>query len=132
MLHQHLLYVYSRRGTYAVQTAAPAARCPTTTTQVPTPQQPRRTTWLVTQTLYSPAGLVPCDFFLFSQVKRQLKGNQFQDVEGARAFFEGVISDFPQSTWSGTMCTWFERMSKRMHAGLGVEVGVLRKTGLGD
>ena len=87
---------------------------------------------LVTQTLYSPAGLVPCAFFLFSQVKQQLKGKQFQDVEGARAFFEGVISDIPQSTWSGTMCRWFERMSKRMQAGLGVGVGVLRKTGLGD
>ena len=37
--------------------------------------------------------LVPCDWFLFPSVKRQLKVKQFQDAEDARAFFEGVILD---------------------------------------
>ena len=31
-------------------------------------------------------------------------------------FFEGVISGISQSTWSGAMVAWFERMSKCMHA----------------
>ena len=65
---------------------------------------------LVTQIPYSP-GLAPCDFFLFPQAKQRLKGKQFQGAEDARAFFEGVISDMPQSTWSGTMITWFEMMT---------------------
>ena len=72
---------------------------------------------LVTQTPLSP-GLAPCDFFLFPQVKRQLKvkGKQFQGVGDARAFFEGVNPDMPQSTWSGAMVTWFERMTKCVYA----------------
>ena len=31
-------------------------------------------------------------------------------------FFEGVISGISQSTWSGAMVAWFERMSKCVHA----------------
>ena len=46
--------------------------------------------------------LAPCDSFLFPTVKQQLK--QLQDVEDARAFFEGVISDIPQLAWSGVWC----------------------------
>ena len=49
-------------------------------------------------------------------MKQQLKGKQFQDVENAQAFFESIISDIPQSTWSGAMVMWFERMTKCMHA----------------
>ena len=49
-------------------------------------------------------------------MKQQLKGRQFQGVEDARAFFQGVISDIPQSTWSGAMATWFERMTKCVFA----------------
>ena len=49
-------------------------------------------------------------------MKQQLKGKQFQGVDDARAFFEGVIFDTPQSTWSGAVVTWFERMTKCLHA----------------
>ena len=69
---------------------------------------------LVTQTPYSPS-LAPCDFFLFPQVQQRLKGKQFQGVEDARAFYEGVIFDMPQSTWSGAMVTWFERTTKYVY-----------------
>lgn len=79
---------------------------------------------LVTHPPYSP-DLAPCDFFLFPQVKRQLKGKQFQGVEDARGFFEGVISDIPDSTWSGAMVTWFERMIKWVRA----EGGYFEKLG---
>ena len=57
---------------------------------------------LVTQTSYFP-DLAHWGFFLFPQVKQQLKGKQFKGVEDARAVFEGVITDMPQSTWSGAM-----------------------------
>ena len=63
---------------------------------------------LVTQTpSYSP-DLASCHLFLFPQVKQRLKGKQFQGVEDDRAFFEGMISDMPQSTLSGAMVRWFE------------------------
>ena len=64
---------------------------------------------LVTHPPYSP-DLAPCDRFLFPSVKWQLKGKQFQNVEDARAFIEGVIFDIPQSTWSGVLDGWFEKM----------------------
>ena len=70
---------------------------------------------LVTHPPYSP-DLAPCDWFLFLSVKWQLKGKQFQNAEDARAFFEGVIFDIPQSTWSGVIDSWFERMVKCVQA----------------
>ena len=66
---------------------------------------------LVTHPPYSP-DLAPRDWFLFLSIKRQLKGKQFQKAEDARTFFEGVILDIPQSTWSGVKNSWFERMVK--------------------
>ena len=69
----------------------------------------------VTRLPYSP-DLAPCNWFLSPSVKRQLKGKQIQDVEDARAFFEGVILDIPQSSWSGVIDSWFERMVKCVQA----------------
>ena len=70
---------------------------------------------LVIRLPYSP-DLAPCDWFLFYYVKWQLKGKQFQNVEDARAFVEGVILDIPQSSWSGVIDSWFERMAKCVQA----------------
>ena len=70
---------------------------------------------LVTHPPYSP-DLALCDWFLFPSVKKQLKGKQFQNAEDARAFFEGVIFGIPQSTWSGVIDSWFERMVKCVQA----------------
>ena len=80
---------------------------------------------------YSP-DLTPCDWFLFPFVKRRLKGKQFQNAEDARAFFEGVVLDISQSTWSGVIDRWFDRMVKCVQAegGGGGGGGVLRKTGV--
>ena len=66
---------------------------------------------LVTHPPCSP-DLAPCDWFLFPFVKWQLKGKQFQNAEDARAFIEGVILDIHQSTWSGVLDSWFEKMVK--------------------
>ena len=66
---------------------------------------------LVTHPPYS-LDLVPSGCFLLLSVKRQLKGKHFLNAEDARAFFEGVILDIPQSTWPGVIDIWFERMVK--------------------
>ena len=70
---------------------------------------------LVIRPPYSP-DLAPCDWFLFYYVKWQLKAKQFQNVEDARAFIEGVILDIPQSAWSCVINSWFERMVKCVQA----------------
>ena len=70
---------------------------------------------LVIHPPYSP-DLAPCDWFLFPSIKRQLKGKQFENAEDARSFIEGVIFDIPQSTWSGVIDSWFERMVKCVQA----------------
>ena len=43
-------------------------------------------------------------------------GKQFENAEDPRAFFEGVILDIPQSTWSGIIDSWFERMVRCVQA----------------
>ena len=112
----------SRLGLHAVKTTASAACCSTTTTQVLTPPPPLRSVWKQIVFSWSPRphnyspSLAPCDFFLFPQVQQRLKGKQFQGVEDARAFYEGVFSDMPQSTWAGAMVTGFERTTKCVHA----------------
>ena len=70
---------------------------------------------LVTHPPYSP-DIATCDWFLFPSVKRQLKRKLFQNAEDARAFFEGVILDILQSTWSGVKDSWFERIVKCIQA----------------
>ena len=87
---------------------------------------------LVTHLPYS-SDLAPCDWFLFHFVKWQLKGKQFQNAEDAQAFIEGVILDIPQSTWSGVICSWFEKMVNNIicvQTEGGGGGGCLRKTGL--
>ena len=70
---------------------------------------------LVTHQPYSP-DWPPVTGFCSLPFKRQLMGKQFQNAEDTRAFFEGVILDIPQSTWSGVIDSWFERMVKCVQA----------------
>ena len=70
---------------------------------------------LITHPPHSP-DLAPCDWFLFPSVKRQLKEQQFQNAEDARAFIEGVSLDMPHLKWSGVIDSWFERMVKCVQA----------------
>ena len=44
---------------------------------------------------------------------------QFQKAKDARAFFEGVILDIPQSMWSDVMHSWFESKAKCVQDGVG-------------
>ena len=59
-----------------------------------------------------------------------MKGKQFQNAEDAQAFFEGVILDIPQSTCSGVIDSWFERMVKCVQSEGKGGGGFLKKTGV--
>ena len=48
---------------------------------------------------YSP-DLSPCDFFLFPEVKRRLKGTLFESAEDARRAFTSAFEDLPKSIWA--------------------------------
>ena len=61
--------------------------------------------------LYSPA-LSPCDFFLFPEVKKHLKGILFESAEEACRAFPRAVEDRPKSTWAEEWKTWFHRMAK--------------------
>ena len=61
--------------------------------------------------LYSP-DLSPCDFFLFPEVKKQLKGTQFESAEDAGGAFTRAVEDIPKSTWAEEWNTLSHRMAK--------------------
>ena len=46
----------------------------------------------------------------------QLQGKQFQNAKDAEHSSMGVILDIPQSTWSGVIDSWFERLVKCVQA----------------
>ena len=48
---------------------------------------------------YSP-DLTPCDFFLFPEVRKQLKGTLFESAENECRAFTGAVEDLPKSTWA--------------------------------
>ena len=49
--------------------------------------------------LYSP-DLSPCDFFLFPEVKKQMKGTQFESADDACGALARAVEDIPKSTWT--------------------------------
>ena len=60
---------------------------------------------------YSPE-LVPCDFWLFSTIKDELRGKRFStNEELAGALFE-VIDTIPKDEWKMCFNKWFNRMKK--------------------
>ena len=107
-VHQHL----PAQGLRGLE-RTPAACCTTTTTRVPTPPPPLWTTWEKILFSWYPTpiftGLCP---LLLSVPSSEATVQQFQCVEDAQAFFQGVISDISQSTWSDIMVVWAERMTK--------------------
>jgi len=60
---------------------------------------------------YSP-DLAPCDFSLFSFIKRQLKGKHFDSEEALIYALEDTINDIPKEKWSEIFDEWFRRMNK--------------------
>ena len=65
---------------------------------------------------YSP-DISPWDFFLFLEVKKQLKGTLFETVEDACRVFTRAVEDITRSTWAEEWNKWFHQMAKCMAAG---------------
>ena len=60
---------------------------------------------------YSP-DLSPCDFFLFTEVKKQLNGTLFESAEDVCRAFTRAVEDIPKSTWAEEWNKWFHCMDK--------------------
>lgn len=58
---------------------------------------------------YSP-DLAPCDFFVFPEVKRKMRGVRFESPEAAVEAFIQHVKGVPASDWSSCFAKWFERM----------------------
>ena len=66
---------------------------------------------LLPHPLYSP-DLSPCNFFLFPEVKKQLKGTIFESAEDACRAFTRATEDMPKSTWAEEWNISFHRMAE--------------------
>ena len=55
---------------------------------------------------YSP-DLSLCDFFLFPEVKKQLKGTLFESAKDGCSTFTRSVEDIPKSTWAEEWNKWF-------------------------
>ena len=60
---------------------------------------------------YSP-DLSPCDFHLFPQIKRQLKGRRFKDIGELKQAFEDAIAEKPTDFFEGAFQTWRHQAEK--------------------
>lgn len=58
---------------------------------------------------YSP-DLAPCDFFVFPNVKRLMRGVRYESPKEAVDAFRELIESLPSSSWSSCWTKWFERM----------------------
>lgn len=56
--------------------------------------------------------LAPCDFFLFPNVKKKLRGIRFSSSEAAVDAYKEEILQIPTSDWSRCFEDWFFRMRK--------------------
>ena len=65
---------------------------------------------------YSP-DLAPCDFFVFPNVKRIMRGIRYESPEAAVEAFIELIEGLPASAWSSCFSKWFERMKLCMDVG---------------
>ena len=72
------------------------------------------------QPLYSP-DLSPCDFFLFSRLKRPMKGRRFATIEEIKTESLRELKDIPKSAYH--KC--FEDWKKRWHKCIIFEEGYL-------
>jgi histone-lysine N-methyltransferase SETMAR len=60
---------------------------------------------------YSP-DLAPCDFFLFPELKKRLRGKRFDDPEDAVAEMNDQLKRMPKEAFKECFDKWFERMKK--------------------
>lgn len=64
---------------------------------------------LVTHPAYSP-DLAPCDFYLFPEMKKQLRGKRFSSPEEAVAAMNTILRDVPKESFRMCFDKWFSRM----------------------
>jgi histone-lysine N-methyltransferase SETMAR len=64
---------------------------------------------------YSP-DLAPCDFFLFPQLKKTMKGRRFDDIEQIQANATRQMRAIPQSDYQRCFLQWQERWNKCVHS----------------
>ena len=64
---------------------------------------------------YSP-DLAPCDFFLFPQLKKTMKGRRFDDIEGVQANATRQMRDITKSGYQRCFRLWQERWNKCIQA----------------
>lgn len=60
---------------------------------------------------YSP-DLAPCDFFLFPYLKKQLRGQRFEDENAAVCAMNAVLESMPVDAFQDCFDKWFSRMHK--------------------
>lgn len=65
---------------------------------------------------YSP-DLAPCDFFLFPEVKKKIRGRTFLTPEEAVAEFVKEVEAIPKNVFRETFSKWFRRMNKCIEHG---------------
>lgn len=70
---------------------------------------------LVTPPAYSP-DLAPCDFYLFPELKKQLRGKRFPSSDEAVNQMNAVLKDISKESLHDCFDKWFERMHKCIHA----------------
>lgn len=58
---------------------------------------------------YSP-DLAPCDFFVFPNVKRLMRGIRYESPEDAVKAFKDLVEGLPPSAWASCWTKWFQRM----------------------
>ena len=57
-----------------------------------------------------PGDLVPCDFFVFPEVKKQIRGVTYSSPKAATSAYNSAILDSPQEQWKECFKKWFWRM----------------------
>ena len=65
---------------------------------------------------YSP-DLAPCDFFVFPNVKRMMRGIRYDSPEEAVTAFSDLLEGLPTLAWSTCFQKWFQRMQLCIDAG---------------
>lgn len=70
---------------------------------------------LVTHPAYSP-DLAPCDFFLFPELKKHLRGTRYSSAEKAVEAMNIVLKDMPKKLFQDCFDDWFLRMTKCIDA----------------
>ena len=67
------------------------------------------------QTLYSP-DLSPCDFFLFTRLKKVLKGHRFEATEDIKRNSKKKLLDIPKEELAKCFQQWQKRWAKCVDA----------------